>query len=79
MARLVGRMITKFLVAFSGARREILDLCPTERTDIPDYNIGLGRTLRSIQRVDLFGKHAKGGATRLVTVILRILGQGQTP
>jgi len=29
--------------------------------EIPDYDIGPGRTLRSIHRADLFGRHAKEG------------------
>ena len=43
--------------------------------DIPDLDIGAGRTLRSIQRADLFGDKADEGAVRLVTTVLRALGQ----
>ena len=46
--------------------------------EVPDYDVGPGRTLRSIHRADLFGRHAKEGATRLVAVVLRILGPGET-
>ena len=42
--------------------------------DIPEYDIGGGRTLASIQRVDLFGTHYTEEASRLVTTVLRILG-----
>ena len=43
--------------------------------DIPDLDIGTDRTLRSIQRADLFGDNADEGAVRLVTTVLRALGQ----
>jgi hypothetical protein len=43
--------------------------------DIPDIDIGMGRTLRSIQRADLFGDHEEESATRLVLSVLRILGR----
>jgi hypothetical protein len=43
--------------------------------DIPDRDIGGGRTLRSIQHVDLFGLNAEAGAKRLAVVVLRILGR----
>jgi hypothetical protein len=43
--------------------------------DIPDLDIGIGRTLRSIQNADLFGDHEEEGATRLVLSVLRILGR----
>jgi hypothetical protein len=42
--------------------------------DIPEYDIGGGRTLASIQRADLFGKGYAENASRLVTTVLRILG-----
>jgi hypothetical protein len=41
---------------------------------IPDYNIGGGRTLASIQRAELFGDRYKREASRLVTTALRLLG-----
>jgi hypothetical protein len=40
---------------------------------IPDRDIGGGRTLASIQRVDLFGNHSDENAVRLVDSVLRIL------
>jgi hypothetical protein len=43
--------------------------------EIPDRDIGGGRTLTSIQRVDLFGDRYDEGARRLVAAILRILGR----
>lgn len=42
--------------------------------DIPEYEIGGGRTLASIQRVDLFGRGSAQEASRLITTVLRILG-----
>lgn len=41
---------------------------------IPVFEIGSGRTLASIQHVDLFGDRAHEGVARLVAAILRILG-----
>lgn len=46
------------------------DDCP-----IPDWDIGGGRTLRSIQRADLFGDEYGIGVARLVTAILTILSR----
>jgi energy-coupling factor transporter ATP-binding protein EcfA2 len=43
--------------------------------DIPDLDIGRGRTLRSLQRADVFGDRSDEGAVRLVTAVLRILGR----
>ena len=40
---------------------------------IPEWDIGGGRTLTSIQRVDLFGDRSGDGAARLAGAILRIL------
>ena len=47
--------------------------------EIPNRDIGAGRTLTSIQRADLFGDRADEGATRLVAAVLRILGRDETP
>jgi hypothetical protein len=44
-----------------------------DECEIPDRDIGGGRTLRSIQRADLFGDRSLEGAERLVAAILRIL------
>ena len=46
-----------------------------DECDIPDWDIGGGRTLTSIQRADLFGNHEKEGSERLIEAILRILRQ----
>jgi hypothetical protein len=42
---------------------------------IPEYEIGGGRTLASIQRSDLFGERCTAETARLVTAVLRILGE----
>jgi hypothetical protein len=43
--------------------------------DIPDIDLGGSRTLRSIQRSDLFGEHRDSEAAKLVEAVQRILGQ----
>src|SRR5215831_533837 len=40
---------------------------------IPDLDLGGGRTLASIQHVDLFGNRHDVGIARLVTAVLRLL------
>jgi transcriptional regulator with XRE-family HTH domain len=50
-----------------------------DECDIPDRDIGGGRTLASIQRADVFGDRSSQGVTRLIASILRILGQGTSP
>jgi hypothetical protein len=54
-----------------------------DECDIPDHDIGGGRTLASIQRVDLFGDRSGGAVTRLIAAIRRILkpdsGVASTP
>jgi TIR domain len=47
-----------------------------DECNIPDRDIGGGRTLGSIQRVDLFGSRSAEGSARLITAVLRILGPG---
>ncbi len=42
---------------------------------IPDLDIGGGRTLASIQRVDVFRERFDEGAARLAAAVLRILGR----
>jgi hypothetical protein len=44
-----------------------------DECDIPDHDLGAGRTLTSIQRADLFDNHFAEGAERLITAIQRIL------
>jgi hypothetical protein len=68
----------ELVLAIEELRRRPLDdpwLIPVRFSDcdIPDYDIGAGRTLNSIQRADVFGDHADEGAARLVTSVLRIL------
>lgn len=41
--------------------------------DIPDWDIGAGRTLSSLQQADLFGPHRKGATARLITAVQQIL------
>jgi hypothetical protein len=43
--------------------------------DIPELDIGGGRTLASIQRVDLFGARADEETTRLIAAVQRILSR----
>jgi hypothetical protein len=45
-----------------------------DECEIPDYEIGPGRTLASIQRADLFGKQSDENAKRLVRIVLATLG-----
>jgi hypothetical protein len=45
-----------------------------DECDIPERDIGAGRTLAWLQRVDLFGDRAEEGAIWLVASVLRILG-----
>src|SRR5580700_6675401 len=47
--------------------------------EIPDLDIGTGKTLRSIQRADLFGPGAKKKAERLVAAVFRMLGRDSVP
>lgn len=46
-----------------------------DNCDIPDIDIGAGRTLGSVQRSDLFGDNTDAQAARLVAAIKRILRQ----
>ena len=50
------------------------DDCP-----IPERDLGGGRTLGSIQSVDLFGERIAEGTTRLVAAVLRILAGNPSP
>jgi hypothetical protein len=45
-----------------------------DECDIPNWDIGGGRSLTSIQRADLYGNQANKNLTRLVAAVLRILG-----
>lgn len=42
--------------------------------DVPEFELGAGRTLASLQRVDLFGDLWQTGTARLVAAVLRMLG-----
>lgn len=46
-----------------------------DECEIPDFDLGAGRTLASIQRLDLFGSKSAQGSGRLVAAVLRILGR----
>jgi hypothetical protein len=50
-----------------------------DECEIPDRDLGGGRTLASIQQADLFGDKYEVTAKRLVASILRILGRGSQP
>lgn len=45
-----------------------------DECDIPDRDLGGGRTLSSLQRVDLFGDKADQGVAKLVATVVRLLG-----
>lgn len=51
-----------------------LDSC-----EIPDLDLGAGRTLRSLQSADLFGPDSSDALSRLVGAVTRILGAGRGP
>lgn len=42
--------------------------------DIPDWDLGAGRTLASIQRSDLFGQHRQAATDGLIQAVKHILG-----
>ncbi len=46
---------------------------------IPDYRIGGDRTLRSIQRIDLFGERSEQAAEHLVSAVRKQLGPAVRP
>jgi hypothetical protein len=46
-----------------------------DECDIPDWEIGGGRSLSDIQCADLFGDGFDDAATRLIAAVLRILGR----
>lgn len=49
-----------------------------DECDIPDLDLGRGRTLASIQRADLFGDSYDENAKRLVATVLRVLDGHQS-
>jgi TIR domain len=46
-----------------------------DECEIPDVDIGGGRSLASIQRADLFGERFDEGAARLIQAVVRLLGR----
>jgi hypothetical protein len=45
-----------------------------DNCSIPDFDVGWGRSLSSIQRADVFGDQSDAGAKNLTESVLRILG-----
>jgi tetratricopeptide (TPR) repeat protein len=45
--------------------------------EIPPFDLGAGRTFRSLQFIDLFGDSVAPGTSRLISAVLRILGRQQ--
>jgi hypothetical protein len=45
---------------------------------LPEFDLGAGRTLDSLQRVDLFGEDAEDEKIRLVSAVLRLLNDQNT-
>jgi hypothetical protein len=84
IARAEGYQNEELTLAIEQLRRRSPDvpwLIPVRFDDcnIPDRDIGAGRTLNSIQRADLFGAKADEGMGRLLAAILRILGPEAVP
>jgi len=50
-----------------------------DECEIPDWDIGAGRTLASIQRVDVFADNFSNGAARLAAALLRAVGHKREP
>lgn len=46
--------------------------------DLPNYDLGGGRTLNSLQRIDLFGPNREANLARLVAAIMGIFGTSTT-
>jgi tetratricopeptide (TPR) repeat protein len=44
--------------------------------EIPAYDLGAGRSLDSLQAIDLFGAGQEAGTARLISAVLQILGEG---
>jgi hypothetical protein len=84
LARAKSYQNEELTLAIEQLRRRAPDdpwLIPVRLDDceIPNRDIGAGRTLTSIQRADLFGDRADEGVARLVAAVLRILGRGEPP
>lgn len=58
-------------------RPEVPWLIPVrfDECEIPDWDIGGGRTMASIQRADVFADHFGEGAAHLAAAVLRLLGR----
>jgi hypothetical protein len=46
--------------------------------DIPDVDLGRGRTMASLQRSDIFGNRRDEAVSRLVAAVIRLLGQDRS-
>jgi len=78
LARSTSYQYEELLLAIEQLRRRRPDaqwFIPVRFDDcnIPDFDIGGGRTLSSLQRVDLFGRRADEAYSMLVEAVLRIL------
>jgi len=70
----------ELMLAIEQLRRRPLDvpwLIPVRFDDclVPDIDLGAGRSLRSIQRADLFGDARTTEAVRLIATVQRLLGK----
>lgn len=80
VARIRSYQNEELLLAIDELRRrhpEFPWLIPVrfDECDIPDLDIGGGRTLTWLHRVDIFGDRAEEGAARLAASVLRIIGR----
>lgn len=50
-----------------------------EQCNIPDFDLGAGRTLSSLQRIDLFGEQFNDAGLRLVATVQRVLDRQSNP
>lgn len=80
LARSMSYQNEEFVLAIEQLRQRAPErpwLIPVRFDDceIPDRDIGGGRSLTSIQRADLFGGRVDEGMERLVVAVLRILGR----
>jgi hypothetical protein len=74
----------ELVLAIDQSRRQRPDLpwlIPVRFDDspLPDFDLGGGRTLKSIQSCDFFGEQRDQAAERLVAAIQRMLGQSAGP
>jgi TIR domain len=84
VARQTSYQNEELLLAIDQLRRRRPDdpwLIPVrfDDCDVPDFELGAGRTLASIQWADLFGPRRDLAAGRLVEAVQRLLGQPSTP